>query len=110
VSILHERPRLKTRLKHALNAIGHHTANWVPVVLYREAFNFVERLGPRSLDVLEISRRPRVARKVVFPILFADELEFDICKHTVERRFDLIIADLFEHLERPVRAARMPIP
>jgi hypothetical protein len=50
-------------------------------------------------------RRPTVAGKVVFAILFADGLEFDVCKHTLGGWFDLIIADLFEHLERPVRAA-----
>jgi SAM-dependent methyltransferase len=107
VSILRERPRLKARLKRALNTIGYDTTDWVRVVMYREAFNFIERLGPRSLDVLEISGGPQWRERFSFrSYLRTDYPEFDICKHTLGGRFDLIIADqVFEHLERPVRAA-----
>jgi hypothetical protein len=105
VSILRERPRLKTWLKPALNT--NDTTNWVRVVMYREAFKFIERLGPRSLDVLDISGGSQWHERFSFrSYLRTDYPEFDICKHTLRGWFDLIIADqVFGHLERPARAA-----
>jgi SAM-dependent methyltransferase len=107
VSILRERPRIKTWLKHAPNTIVYDTTDWVRVVMYRETFKFIERLGPRSLDVLEISGGSQWHEWFSFrSYLLTDYPEFDICKHTLGGRFDLIIADqVFEHLERPARAA-----
>jgi SAM-dependent methyltransferase len=107
VSILRERPRLKTSLKRALNAIGYDTTDWVRVVMYQRAFAFIEQLGPQSLDVLEISGGPQWHERFSFrSYLRTGYPGFDICNDTLARRFDLIIADqVFEHVERPTRAA-----
>jgi SAM-dependent methyltransferase len=107
VSILPERPRLKTWLKRAQNTIGYDTTDWVRLVMYREAFNIVERLGLRSLKVLEISGGSQWHERFSSrSYLQTDYREFDICKHTLGGRFDLIIADpVYEHLERPPHAA-----
>ena len=75
--------------------------------MYRETHALVQGLAPQSLDVLEISGTKwgerfsfRSYRSVAFP-------EFDICKDTLDDRFDLIIADqVFEHLLWPYRAGR----
>jgi|SRR5262252_290695 len=107
VSMLRERPRLKARLKRALNAVGYHTTDWVRVVMYQRAFAFIEQLGPHSLDVLEISGGPQWQERFNFrSYQRTDYPAFDICSGTLAHQFDLIIADqIFEHLQYPARAA-----
>lgn len=101
-------PRLKDGLRRVLHAVGYDTTDWMRIVMYRQCFAFVRALGPERLDVLEISAGPQWAREFSFRSYTATGYpEFDVCAQTLPRRFDLIIADqVFEHLQRPYRAAR----
>ncbi len=80
---------------------------WQRIVLNRTVREWVSELGPRDLDVLEISGSNwpvdgffRSHRAVDFP-------EFDICRDQLDDRFDLVIAEqVFEHIPYPLRAAK----
>ena len=100
-------PEVKNRLRHLLHGIGFDTTDWLRIVMYRECFGFIRSLGPERLDVLEISGGPQWVREFNFrSYVDANYPEFDICRETFPRRFDLIIADqVFEHLKSPYRAA-----
>lgn len=69
-------------------------------------FEFVERLSPSRLDVLEISGAGwsdmsfKSYQRAGYP-------DFDICVDRLPRAFDLIIAEqVLEHVRRPDRAAQ----
>jgi len=91
-----------------LRTIGYETGDWVRVVMYRQCFEFIRKLGPATLDVMEISGGPQWVREFEFRSYTNLEFPaFDICSGTVDERFDLIIADqIFEHLKWPYRAGR----
>jgi SAM-dependent methyltransferase len=76
--------------------------------MYRRCFEFIQALGPDRLDVLEISAGPQWRRAFEFRSFNETHFpDFDICSQTLERQFDLIIADqVFEHLPWPQRAGR----
>ena len=101
-------PQIKERLRRALRRAGCDTDDWMRVVMYRHCFDFVRQLGPERLDVLEISAGPQWVREFTFRAYTATGYpQFDICSQTLNRRFDLIIADqVFEHLQWPYRAGR----
>ncbi|GJE62293.1 methyltransferase domain-containing protein [Methylobacterium trifolii] len=98
----------RKRVRNGLNAVGFDTTDWVRVVMYRECFAFVRSLDPQQLDALEISGGLQWSRAFDFRSYSATAYPgFDICAETMERRFDLIIADqVFEHLKWPMRAGR----
>ena len=76
--------------------------------MYRRCFEFITQLNPSTLDVMEISAGPQWVREFNFHS-FTDMKypEYDICAQTLDRQFDLIIADqIFEHLKWPYRAGR----
>src|SRR4051794_38663118 len=80
--------------------------HWCRVVMNRETTERVSRLDPRMLDALEISGSAwrsvgfKSYENAVYP-------DFDICKQTVSRMFDIIIAEqVFEHIEDPIAAAK----
>jgi SAM-dependent methyltransferase len=102
------RPQQKARLRRALRAVGCETTDWMRIVMYRECFAFVRRLGPERLDALEISAGPQWAREFAFRFYTGTGYpEFDLCSQILTERFDLIIADqVFEHLKFPYRAGR----
>lgn len=87
--------------------LGHRDEQWCRVVMNRQTFELIERLGPRALDVLEIaglrwqSLLPfQSYRSVGLP-------DYDVCDTPLAGDFDLIIAEqVFEHLLYPFRAAR----
>ncbi len=95
-------PSLRRKLGFLL---GRHTPHWCRVVMDHATDDFVNKLGPESLDVLEISgdkwrSRPfRTYRNVWFP-------DYDICNEPLaDETFDLIIAEqVLEHVLRPQRA------
>lgn len=99
-------PKLKERLRRTLHAVGYDTTDWMRIVMYRHCFDFIRRLGPERLDVLEISAGPQWLREFSFrSYTVTDYPDFDICSQRLDRRFDLIIADqVFEHLKWPYRA------
>jgi SAM-dependent methyltransferase len=98
----------RTRLKTLFNKIGFETTDWIRVIMYRRCFEFINRLGPEKLDVLEISAGPQWKRAFKFRSFSETQYpEFDICAEALDRQFDLIIADqVFEHLPWPNRAGR----
>lgn len=108
LSAIRRRPRLKATMKNCLEAIGYDTTDWVRVELYRNAFAFIEQLGPERLKVLEISAGSRWRDRFAFGSFTGTSYPpFDICTDTLPEQFDLIIADqIFEHLRWPARAAR----
>ena len=105
---LMKRASFRDQVRRRLNAIGFDTTDWVRVVMYRECFKFIRSLQPHRLDTLEISAGVQWTREFDFrtytPTSYPD---FDVCAETLQRHFDLIIADqVFEHLKWPMRAGR----
>jgi len=101
------KPQLRSSLSRFAKQIGYDTTDWVRVVMYRKCFEFIRDLGPERLDAMEISAGEHWQKTVKFrsftPTHYPD---FDICEQTLDRRFDLIIADqVFEHLAKPRQAA-----
>lgn len=86
--------------------IGLEPIQWLRVIQQQEIQSWLDELPAEDLDVLEISgdewrdARPwKTHRTANFPA-------FDVCDQPLKERFDLIIADqVFEHLDRPYRAA-----
>ena len=86
--------------------IGLELIQWLRVFQQQEIQSWLDELPAEDFDVLKISgdewrdARPwKMHRTANFPA-------FDVCDQTLEERFDLIIADqVFEHLNRPSRAA-----
>jgi SAM-dependent methyltransferase len=105
--VLHN-PVSRSRLKRVLTGVGYDTTHWVRVVMYERCFAFVRSLQPETLDALEISAGPQWRREFRFRSYTATQYpDFDICSQTLERKFDLIIADqVFEHLPWPYRAGK----
>jgi hypothetical protein len=99
ISYIRSQPELAQKLRKALPALGFETADWQRVVMYRRCFEFIKQLNPSTLDVMEISAGPQRVREFSS---FTDMKypEYDICAQTLDRQFDLIIADqIFEHLK-----------
>jgi SAM-dependent methyltransferase len=98
----------RSKLKAILTKFGFDTTDWVRVVMYRRCFEFIRTLGPENLDILEISGGPQWKRTFNFHSYSETQYPtFDICSQTLDRQFDLIIADqVFEHLPWPIRAGR----
>ena len=98
----------RERARRTLNAVGFDTTDWVRVVMYRECFAFLRSLGPERLDALEISGGVQWRRALNFRSYTPTSYPgFDICAETLDRTFDVIIADqVFEHLKWPMRAGR----
>jgi SAM-dependent methyltransferase len=98
----------RSRLKGFLSWVGFDTTDWARVVMYQRCFQFIHSLEPENLNVLEISAGPQWKRAFKFRSFSETQFpEFDICSQTLDRQFDLIIADqVFEHLPWPHRAGR----
>jgi SAM-dependent methyltransferase len=92
------------------SATNYDYEQWARVVMYRELFAEVDKLGPDNISALEVSAGGSSSpwRKFGFAEYAATEYpQFDICRDKMEMQFDLIIADqVFEHLHWPYRAAR----
>ena len=98
----------RTELKAILKRVGFDTTDWLRVVMYRRCFEFINTLEPEKLDVLEIAAGPQWRRAFKFHSYTETHYPaFDICSQTLDRQFDLVIADqVFEHLPWPNRAGR----
>lgn len=108
ISYLNSDPSRKEMLRKMLRRLGYETSDWVRVIMYQRCFEFIRQLGPETLDVMEISGGPQWIREFEFrSYTNLDFPSFDICSETVDKQFDLIIADqIFEHLRWPYRAGR----
>ncbi|NJO53423.1 MAG: class I SAM-dependent methyltransferase [Bacteroidales bacterium] len=108
ISTVRKYPTLKLLLKQVLDLIGYDTVDWIRTVMYQRAFAAIEEMGPDTLDVLEISAGPQWRHQFRFgSFTEMNYPQYDICSDTLEKQFDLIIADqVFEHLKWPARAAR----
>lgn len=102
------KPRVKEKAKRILGLVGYDLTPWARVVMYQECFKFVRSLRSENLEVLEISGGLAWQKALKFKSYTATQYpDFDICSQTLDRQFDLIIADqVFEHLERPSQAGR----
>lgn len=98
----------RERMRRLLNSVGFKTTDWVRLVMYERCFDFIRSLRPETLDALEISAGPQWRREFEFKSYTETQYpDFDICAETLDRKFDLIIADqVFEHLIWPYRAGR----
>ncbi|MGH7099576.1 MAG: methyltransferase domain-containing protein [Stellaceae bacterium] len=98
---------VKAVVTKVARAIHYDLRHLVRVVHEQECLGWIEKLGPASLDVLEISAG---AAWRGLPFRSYTEMnypEYDICRDRVPRQFDLVIADqVFEHLLWPYRAGR----
>jgi SAM-dependent methyltransferase len=101
-------PSFRSTVRSLLNKVGFDTTDWVRVIMYKRCFEFIRSLEPEHLDVLEISAGPQWKRSFNFRSFSETQFpEFDICSQTLDRQFDLIIADqVFEHLPWPHRAGK----
>lgn len=97
----------KDWVKAQLRRVGVEHEDWVRVILYRKAFEFVRGLNPAKLSALEISGGGRWKQLGFGSFLATDYPEYDVCTHELDQQFDVIIADqVFEHLLWPYRAGR----
>lgn len=98
--------RVKESAKRFLGMVGYDLSQWARVVMYQKCFEFIRSLKSENLDVLEISAGSAWVEALKFKSYATTQYpDFDICSQTLDRQFDLIIADqVFEHLEWPYRA------
>lgn len=97
----------KDSIRLFLNSIGCKTRDWIRVVMYEECMKLVNTLGPGNMDALEISSGFEWERVGFKSFTSANYPDFDICEQTLERQFDIIIADqVWEHLLWPYKATR----
>jgi SAM-dependent methyltransferase len=97
----------KPLAEKVMTLIGYDKTHITRTVAYRSIDRFLDGIDLASCDALEISagwkwrtRGWRSYSEMNWP-------EHDICEHTLDRKFDVIIADnVFEHLKYPYRAAR----
>jgi SAM-dependent methyltransferase len=100
-------PEHKKKIQKLLKLVHYDYGFWNRTVMYQSCFEWVESLHPEALDALEIS-----AGNIWRPLGFKSYTEanfpvFDVCSMTLNKQFDLIIADqVFEHLLWPYRAGR----
>ncbi len=90
-----------------MTLVGYDKTHVTRTIAYRSIDQFLDGIDVPSCDALEISAgwkwrtRPwRSYSEMNWP-------DYDICEQTLDRSFDVIIADnVFEHLKYPYRAAR----
>jgi hypothetical protein len=92
-----------------LSVLGYDQEQWVRVVQRREWHEFLLQESARHPNVLEISPGERSPwRGYATGSYTAPEYpQFDVCRDTISRIFDIVIAEqVFEHLPNPDAAAR----
>ena len=100
-------PRWASRIKRLLDRLGYDYTHWARTVMYEQCFAWIAELAPGTMDALEISSGHRWQSLRFRSFHGTSYPEFDICRDTLDLRFDIIIADqVFEHLLWPYRAAR----
>jgi len=95
------------KIKRVLGMLGYDHRHWTRPVMYDRCTEMLDAIGLRNLDALEISAGQYWRTLPFRSFTEANYPQFDICAGTLDRQFDLIIADqVFEHLLWPSRAAR----
>ncbi len=95
----------KALIKKFLESAGYDYRHWTRPVMYKKCIEMVAELGPRDLDVLEISPGWFWQQQEFKSYTGAPYPEFDICEDKLDNQFDLIIADqVWEHLLWPYKA------
>jgi hypothetical protein len=92
-----------------LSAVGYDQEQWVRIVQRREWHEFLLKESARHPHVLEISAGDRSPWRAYATGSYTapDYPQFDICRDTLPRTFDIVIAEqVFEHLCAPDAAAR----
>ena len=108
--ILRFRDQMRQALGYRATQLGYRATQWVRVAQTDDWMRFLASLPPSKMDALEISPPEGGSHwgsmgfssysSVQFPA-------FDITKQTLERTFDVVIAEqVFEHLRDPYSAAR----
>jgi SAM-dependent methyltransferase len=108
LDFVRSRPNLKRFLSSIAEKLNLSTADWVRDEMYRRCFEYVRSLDYKKFDTLEISAGPQWAREFKFNSYTETHYpDYDICAGSLDRQFDLIIADqVFEHLPSPLKAAK----
>jgi SAM-dependent methyltransferase len=100
-----ERPGLFPWLKNTLLGPAGRS-HWCRTVMDAETATLVRALDPSRLDALEISG-DKWMRFGFQSYLAVHYPEFDICSPTLDRRYDIVIAEqVLEHVLTPYRAVR----
>ncbi|MBO9713188.1 class I SAM-dependent methyltransferase [Sphingomonas sp.] len=93
--------------ERAARAVGYDKTHITRVVAYREIDAFLDSLGTAGLDALEISAGWKWRDRPWGSFTEMNWPDHDICNDTLDRKFDVIIADnVWEHLAYPYRAAK----
>lgn len=96
-----------TRIKGWMDAVGYDHRHWTRPVMYERCAELIRGLNPGQVDALEISAGNYFQTLGFRSFTEANYPEFDICQGTLDRQFDLVIADqVFEHLLWPYRAIK----
>lgn len=80
---------------------------WVRHVMDKETHKLVQEISPETLEVCEISGScwSDIFRWKGYKSL--DYPDFDVCKDSFDKKYDLIIAEqVFEHIRSPWKAAK----
>lgn len=99
--------RNERRIKSGLESVGYDHRHWTRPVMYERCAELLRALEPRHLDALEISAGQFFQTLGFRSFTEANYPAFDICQGTLDRQFDVVIADqVWEHLLWPYRATR----
>jgi SAM-dependent methyltransferase len=98
---------MKNWLESAAKAVGYDKMHITRAVAYREIDQWLDAMGSEKLDVLEISAGWKWRDRQWNSYSEMNWPDYDICQDTLDRQFDLVIADnVWEHLLYPYRAAK----
>lgn len=99
--------RLKQAVESFARAVGYDKTHITRVVPYRVVDAWLDAHGTADKDALEISAGWKWRGRDWGSFTEMNWPEHDICVDTLDRQFDVIIADnVWEHLKYPARAAR----
>ena len=97
----------KDNIARLASAVGYDKTHITRVVAYRAVDQWLDQLDCETMDALEISSGWKWGERAWGSFTEMNWPDYDICKDTLDRQFDLIIADnVWEHLQYPYRAAR----
>ena len=95
------------KIKQVLDVVKYDYRHWTRPVMYARCTEMLKQLPMENMDTLEISAGQYWRTLNFKSFSEANYPEFDICERSLDRQFDLVIADqVFEHLLWPYRAAR----
>jgi len=103
-------PRFRRRVKYLLlRPLGYQSHQWGRIEYNQDWKNYLSNLDYKNLNAFEISPGERTTwRDFGFKSYTSRQYpEYDVCKQTLDKSFDIIIADnVFEHVEKPYSAGK----